>query len=179
VLRALEQGLSWRFREETIVKISVLALTLGAIWAASAVAGDSSSEAGRSELMRTVAYLESRYSGEVVSIALDDSGDKSAHYHVNMRFPNAGTAKLDVDATTWEISGHDRARLTSGWATLSEAATVAASQLPGDVIAAEFDTTKGAHYDVDVRLPHGYIARLKIDPQTRQLGWRTPAVIAD
>jgi hypothetical protein len=49
------------------------------------------------------------------------------------------------------------------------------------VIAAELDAIddRTPHYDIDVRLPGGEIARLKIDLQTRQLGWRTPPIMAD
>lgn len=48
------------------------------------------------------------------------------------------------------------------------------------MLAAELDAVDGAspHYDVDVRLPGGQIARLKVDA-SGQLGWRTPPVIAD
>jgi hypothetical protein len=36
-----------------------------------------------------------------------------------------------------------------------------------------------AHYDIDVRLPGGSVARLKVDPQTRQIAWRNPAIVAE
>jgi hypothetical protein len=33
------------------------------------------------------------------------------------------------------------------------------------------------HYDVDVRLPQGAIARLEVDPATLQIAWRNPAIV--
>jgi len=56
-----------------------------------------------------------------------------------------------------------------------------AQAVPGQLLVAEFDAASGAsaHYDIDVRLPHGAVARLKVDPATRQIGWRSPAIIND
>lgn len=160
------------------MKTFALAPIVGALWAASAIAASPSPASG--ELIRTVAYLEQHYPGQVVAIALDTSGDKPAHYHVDMQFPDAGTAFLDVDAATREITSHDHAGASYDGATLSEAAALAGSQLRGRVIAAQLDTSGvAAHYDVDVRLPQGDVARLKVDPQTRALGWRTPPVISN
>jgi hypothetical protein len=53
--------------------------------------------------------------------------------------------------------------------------------VPGHVLVAEFDAASGtpAHYDIDVRLPRGAVARLKVDPATRQIGWRSPAIVND
>lgn len=163
------------------MKLSTLAMTLSVMWSAGAFAADASPAARPLSLRDAVSYMESRYQGEVVAIALDASGDKAAHYHVDMRYPDAGTAKLDVHAATLEISGRDQAHSQDGWTSLAGAAALAATHVRGQVIAAELDSIDGGspHYDIDVRLPGGEIARLKIDPQTRQFGWRTPPIIAD
>ncbi len=58
-------------------------------------------------LDEAVATLEAHYQGKVVAIALDDAGDKPAHYHVDMRFPESGLARVDVDAGTLEIAARD------------------------------------------------------------------------
>jgi uncharacterized membrane protein YkoI len=53
------------------------------------------------------------------------------------------------------------------------------SLLPGEVAAIHFDGSgdKRPHYDVDVRLPQGAIARLEVDPATLQIAWRNPAIV--
>jgi uncharacterized membrane protein YkoI len=128
----------------------------------------------------TVATLEARYPGKVVAIALDDNGDRPAHYHVDMRFPASGVARIDVDAVTLTVASRDPAPLAPGSAGLIHAAALVMSAVPGDLLSAELDATNGApHYDLDVRLPHGAIARLKVDSATRQIDWRTPAIAND
>lgn len=143
--------------------------------AASTVAGP---VAGLGE---TVALLEARYPGKVVAIALDDAGDRPAHYHVDLRFPASGMARLDVDAATFEVASREPAPLDPGSASLVHAAALVMGAVPGDLLVAELDATNGMppHYDVDVRLPQGAIARLKVDPATRQIGWRSPAIQND
>ena len=125
--------------------------------------------------------LEARFPGKVVAIALDDSGDKAAHYHVDMRFPESGLARVDVDAANLEISG--REPLTSpAWPIgMIHAVARITSAVEGPLLAAALDTANGApaHYDVDVGLPDGWIARLKVDAASGQIGWRTPAVVSD
>ncbi|MFO1315670.1 MAG: PepSY domain-containing protein [Burkholderiales bacterium] len=129
-------------------------------------------------LNEAVAALESRYPGKVVAIAFDDAGDKAAHYHVDMRFPESGLARVDVDATTLEIASRDAATPPLG---LLHAVARVASAVDGPLLAAHLDTASGApaHYDVDVRLPEGWVARLKVDAASGQIGWRTPAVVAE
>src|SRR5512143_3143227 len=129
----------------------------------------------------TVATLEARYPGKVVAIALDDSGDRPAHYHVDMRFPASGVARIDVDAVTLTVASRDPAPLDPGAVSLVHAAALVMEAVPGDLLVAELDATNGMppHYDVDVRLPQGAIARLKVDPATRQIGWRSPAIQND
>lgn len=163
------------------MKLSALAMTLPAILSAGAIAADSEGRTRNLSLREVVPYLEARYGGEVVAVALDASGDKPAHYHVAIRYPDAGTAKLDVDAATLEISGRNQPAAANGWMSLANAAAYASTQLDGQVVAAELDALDAgsAHYDVDVRLAGGDIARLKIDAATRQLGWRTPPIVAD
>jgi uncharacterized membrane protein YkoI len=123
--------------------------------------------------------MESRYPGKVAAIELDASGDKAAHYHVDMRFPKGGLEKLDVDAATLRIASREAAPTAAGSIPLLYAAAMVTAAIPGQMLLAELDATNGAppHYDVDVRLPQGAIARLKVDAVTRQIGWRTPAII--
>lgn len=131
-------------------------------------------------LGETVALLEARYPGKVVAIALDDTGDRPAHYHVDLRFPASGMARLDVDAMTFEVASREPAPLDPGSASLVYAAALVMGAVPGDLLVAELDATNGVpHYDVDVRLPQGPVARLKVDPATRQIGWRSPAIQYD
>ena len=129
-------------------------------------------------LDEAVATLEAHYQGKVVAIALDDAGDKPAHYHVDMRFPESGLARVDVDAATLEIAARDVAAPPLG---LLHAVARVAAAVEAPLLAAHLDAAGGApaHYDVDVRLPDGWIARLKVDATSGQIGWRTPAVVAE
>ena len=133
------------------------------------------------DLGETVALLEARYPGKVVAIALDDAGDRAAHYHVDMSFPASGMARLDVDAATFAVEAREYAPVPAGSASLVHAAALVMGAVPGDLLVAELDTTSGVrpHYDVDVRLPEGAVARLKVDSATRGIDWRTPAIAND
>jgi uncharacterized membrane protein YkoI len=147
----------------------------------SAFAADPSPADRALDLRDVVAAMESRYPAKVVGIQLDASGDKPAHYHVDLRFPQSGIAKLDVDAATLEVDAREGSELTPASMPLVHATALIMTAVPGQLLSAELDTTNGVapHYDVDVKLPQGDIARLKIDATTRQIGWRTPAIIAD
>ena len=160
--------------------IRTLAFTLFAV-SSTAFAANPSPDGRTLELRKVAAQMESRYLGKVVAIELDTSGDKAAHYHVDVRFPDGGLEKLDVDAATLRTVSRDAAPLAAGSIPLLYAAAMVTAAIPGDVLVAELDTTNGVppHYDVDVRLPQGAIARLKVDAATRQIGWRTPAIIND
>ena len=160
--------------------LTLTALALSTVTAAAVAAA--SSPAGRAPgLGEAVARLESRYPGKVVAIELDAAGDKAAHYHVDMRFPASGLARLDVDAATLDIASRLPAPLATGSATLAEVAGLLGAAIPGQMTVAQLDATSGLppHYDVDVRLPQGAIARLKVDAATRQIGWRDPAIVND
>jgi uncharacterized membrane protein YkoI len=163
------------------MKVTILATTLAMIWSAAALAIDASPGARLVPVREVVPHLESRYQGEVVAIALDAAGDKAAHYHVDLRYPDSGTAKIDVDAQTLEITARVQPQSEDGWTSLPGAAALAATLPRGEVIAAELDAIDSAspHYDVDVRLPGGEVARLKVDPKTQRLGWCTPPVVMD
>lgn len=141
-----------------------------------------SSPMGRAlELGDVVAVMESRYPAKVVAIELDAAGDKPAHYHVDLRFAENGIAKLDVDAATLQVAAREASALSPASMPLVHATALIMTSIPGQLIRAELDATNGVapHYDVDVKLPQGAIARLKIDATTRQIGWRTPAIITD
>ena len=114
-------------------------------------------------------------------VASPAAGDKPAHYHVDMRFPDSGLARVEVDATTLELASRFPERIDSGAATLPEVASLIGGLVPGQITAVELDSTVGtpAHYDIDVRLPDGPTARLKVDARTCRIAWREPAVVAD
>ncbi len=159
------------------------ALAAFVLAAASTAALASTPAPGRAPatLAGVAAWMESRYQGEVSAIAFDASGDKPAHYHVAMRFPESGLARVDVDAATLEIASHDADPPARGGVTLADAVALIAAQVPGDVLRAELDATAGGppHFDVDVRLQHGATARLRVDAANGQVAWRQPAVVAD
>ncbi|MCC7217015.1 MAG: PepSY domain-containing protein [Burkholderiales bacterium] len=159
------------------MKLGTPAFTLLMLSSAGAFAATLPAGGPAIPLDEAVRALESRYPGKVVAIALDDSGDKAAHYHVDMRFPESGLARVDVDAATLEIGSRDAATPTLG---LLHAVARAASAVDAPLLAAHLDAASGAsaHYDVDVRLPDGWLGRLKVDAATGQIGWRTPAIVA-
>jgi uncharacterized membrane protein YkoI len=98
-----------------------------------------------------------------------------------MRFPDAGIARLDVDAVTLDIASREAAPLAPESSPLVYAVALVTSQVTGHVLAAKLDATNGspAHYDVDVAVAQGAIARLKVDTTTGQIGWRSPAILND
>ena len=160
------------------MKLHALASTAIALSSAATIAAASAPAGDPLKLGAVVAHMESRYPVEVVAIQFDGSGDKRAHYHVDMRFPESGLATLDVDAVTLAIASRDPAPIAAESVTLADAAALVATHLPGEVVVAELDSFGGVtpHYDVDVRLPQGALARVKVDPATRQIAWRNPAI---
>ena len=81
---------------ELVMKLGTLAYTLLMLSSAGVLASTLPAGGRLVALDETVMALEARFPGKVVAIALDDSGDKAAHYHVDMRFPRA-----DSRASTW------------------------------------------------------------------------------
>ena len=112
---------------------------------------------------------------EAVVRALWNSGDRAARYHVELAYPEAGSATLAVDASTLKISASAQSLQPPGWPTLPTAAAVAAAGVGGPVIVATLDSVDGAdpHYDIYVRLPTDDIAQLRFDPSSRQFRSRT------
>jgi uncharacterized membrane protein YkoI len=166
------------FDEEPMMNLRPTLLSAAMLLSVGA-GGAHAADAAPIPLRQIVPYLEARYEGEVVAIALDDAGDKPAHYHVDLRYPASGIARLDVDAGTLELAPRVPPHPAEKWTTsLAGASAYAATQLGGQVLAAELDAADGdaAHYDVDVRMADGRVARLKVDPRTRQLAWRSPPV---
>jgi uncharacterized membrane protein YkoI len=162
------------------MKIRTLVVAL--IGASSALAYAAGSSTFRpATLAEMVAHMESSYPGEVIAIQYDASDGKGPHYHVDMRFPASGIARVDVDALTYRLASRDLSPPAPGSVTLAEAAGLIAAVVPGHVTVAELDSVYGGapHYDIDVRLHDGGVARLSIDPATRQIAWREPAIIAD
>ena len=161
------------------MKLHALALTAIALSSAATIAAASSPAGDPLKLGAVAAHMESRYPGEVVAIQFDGSGDTSAHYHVDMQLREGGLAILDVDAVTLAIAWRDILPPPAGSATLAGATALVATHLPGDVVVAELDSSGGVtpHYDIDVRLPQGALARVTVDPATRQIGWRNPPIL--
>jgi len=147
-----------------------------ALLAAFAVGAHAASTPTLADVVRT---LESRYPGKVIAIELDAAGDRPDHYHVDMRFPQSGVARLDVDAATLAVAGREPVG-TPPATPFVYAVALVGSAIEGQVVGSRFDDTNGApaHYDVDVALPSGAIARLKVDATTGTIGWRTPAIAA-
>ena len=162
------------------MKIRTLAAACAALLSAGAFAADAPAGSAIVPVRQLVPYLEHRYEGQVIAVALDAGADKPAHYHVDLFYPSAGTAKLDVDAATLEIAARIAPTKEDGWASLPGATAFAATHVRGEVIAAEFDADGiSPHYDVDIRLSGGDIARVTVDPRTRHIGWRTPPVLSN
>jgi uncharacterized membrane protein YkoI len=163
------------------MKIRTLVFAVIGVSSAAAFAAGVSHAGRPATLAEMVAHMESKYPGEVTAIQYDASGDTRAHYHVDMRFPASGIARVDVDALTFRLASRETSPLAPGSATLAEAAALVAAVVPGQVTVAELDSVYGMppHYDINVRLQHGGLAQLRIDPATRQIAWRDPAVIAD
>jgi uncharacterized membrane protein YkoI len=162
------------------MRTRMLAVALLAL-SSSALAADPSVTSRALELGDVVAAMESRYPAKVVAVQLDAAGDKPAHYHVDLRFAEDAIAKLDVDAATLQVSAREASELSPSAIWLVHATALIMSSIPGQLLSAELDATNGVapHYDIDVKLPQGAIARLKVDATTRQIGWRTPAIISD
>lgn len=150
------------------------ALVPAAFLAAFTAGAQAASIPALADVVRT---LEARYPGQVTAIELDAAGDRPDHYHVDMRFPQSGVARLDVDAATLDVAGREPAGMPPATPFVYAVALVG-SAIEGQVVATRFDDTNGvpAHYDVDVALPSGAIARLKVDAATAAVGWRTPAI---
>lgn len=157
----------------------VSALALAAVATVTAVAASRSPQLQPLTLAEMVNHLEAKYPGEVITIRFDAGDEKGPHYHVDMRFRQSGLARVDVDAVTLKLASRDEASLPAGAASLAEAAALIAAELPGQVKAVELDSALDvrAHYDIDVLLPQGGVAQLELDPSTRRIGWREPAIV--
>lgn len=162
------------------MKLRTLATTIVALFAMPALTWASSTDDGPRELRKVVKRLEARYPGEVVAITRDASADERPHYHVDMSFGAAGTARLDVDARTLELDTRELPHASSGGASLADAVALVATHVPGEIIVATVDAAPGSapHYEIDVRLPDRAVAQLRVDAATRDISWRTPHVVA-
>ncbi len=147
-----------------------------------ASAGSAAASASTYRIADTVRALEARYPGTVEMIELDDAGDRPAHYHVDMRFPQSGVARLDVDAATLAVASRDPMPPTPAQVPLLHVVAVITTAIEdGRVVATRLDFGNGApaHYDVDVALPSGALARLKVDAATGAMAWRSPAIVME
>ena len=145
-----------------------------------ASAGSAAASASTYRIAQAVYAMEARYPGTVELIELDDAGDRPAHYHVDMRFPDRGVARLDVDAATLDIASRETTpALSPGVPLLHVVAVVTTAIQDGRIVATRLDFANGApaHYDVDVALGNGALARLKVDAAPGGIGWRTPAIM--
>lgn len=89
------------------MKTHTLVLTALAAASAFAVAASPVPNLHPLRLGEMVTHIESTYHGKVMAIAFDASGDKRPHYHVDIRLPQSGVTRLDVDAASRAISAHD------------------------------------------------------------------------
>lgn len=157
---------------KTAVNLVLVASTVALTSAAAA----STPEYGIAE---TVRAMEARYPGKVAAIELDADGDVPAHYHVDMRFPESGMARLNVDASTLAIASRESMERPAARVSLPSAAALVSSAIAdGRIVAARLDLENRApgHYDIDVALPAGVLARLKVDATSGAIAWRTPAI---
>ena len=161
------------------MKLRSFALVVVASFAPVALAASSVLPTSPSRLAEIVAYMESRLPGEVAAIEPDASGDKSAHYHVDMRFAGDTLIRMDLDAVTLDIAPHYPAPLPTGSFTVRDAVTMISTHVPGDITSVMLDSFAEVrpHYHIDVRLQEGATAQLKMDPLTGQIAWRTPPVV--
>lgn len=153
------------------MKLRSHCLIFGALFAAPAFALANSPM----NLGEAVAFMQSQYPGQIVAAELDSTGDKPAHYHVDVRFAHGAIAKLEVDAVSRRIASRlPVEELAAGAMTLPETVTYISSMIPGSVTLAELDGSDGRHphYHVDVRLVNDKVAHLRIDPGTRLVSWR-------
>lgn len=67
--------------------------------------------------------------------------------------------------------------LANGSMSLSQAIQFVKSSVPGEVVAASLDSSgdKPMHFHIDMRLPHGALVRLEVDPATRRILSRASA----
>jgi len=164
------------------MKTRLLVAALTAAWSVGGVAAETPSGDGFIPVRDAVAYVEAVYRGEVVAIELDAAGDKDAHYHVDLHYPGAIVAPLELDARSMEARVRHAQLGAQDGITLGDAAVLAVQTLgSGELIAVQLDATdsNAVHYEVDVRLPAGQVARLKLDPRNGQLDWRSPPILGN
>ncbi len=156
------------------MKFRRLSPVLGALIAAPALALASTPM----NLTEAVAFMHSQFPGDIVAAELDTTGDKSPHYHVDIRFPHGALARLELDALTRKISSRQPpVEPEDGAMSLTDTIAFISTQFPGKVMLAELDGSDATnpHYHVDMRLINGRTARLRIDPVTRLVSWRGTA----
>ena len=121
-----------------------------------------------------VAFMQSKYPGEVTLLRFDRSPLEPAHYHVDMFLPTGSTVKLELDAVTGRIAAvphtSEQARPAISLAKAIESVN---ERIEGQVVVAEFDgtTRNDPHYHVDLRLPSGHLIPLRVD-RDGSLQWR-------
>ena len=161
------------------MRFPLIAIAAGALALAPAFAADLPQAPQAMTLAEAVAFMQSHYPGEVIAVELDATGDKSPHYHVDLRFPHGSTAKLEVDAVTRRIASRQPSgELAPGAMTLRQAVDYVTTRVDGNVMLAELDASdaRSPHYHVDLRMADGRTARFKLDPGTRHVGFRHPAM---
>lgn len=159
------------------MKLRSIAFAATVLLAASAVASDRP-PANSPTLSKVVERLESRFHGDIVSVRYDDATGVVPHYHVDVRYTGHLLLGFDVDAETLDVVATPDVARDAPPAALADIAALAAVRMDGKVTSVALDAGRqGApRYDVDVRVADGRIARLTVDPATREIGWRTPPV---
>lgn len=129
-------------------------------------------------LAEAVEYLKSQIPGDVVAAELDASGDRSAHFHMDVRLPHGRLARFEVDPVTGRIASRaPAAEPARGALSVVDVLAAVGRQVPGDVTRVELDDSDvlHQHYHVDVRLVGGRMARLKVDAVTGRIAGRNEA----
>ena len=163
------------------MKIRTLALALTSLASAAVFAAAPSAAGAVPAIGETVAQLESRYPGKVVAIASTLRATRP-----RITTSTCGSRGAGWRGWTWtprrSRSRRANARRSRPGPQRSPTPRLCwRAAVPGEILVAELDAATGAapHYDVDVRLPEGAVARLKVDSATRRIDWRMPAIITD
>jgi uncharacterized membrane protein YkoI len=115
------------------------------------------------DLGEAVALIESTFPGRVIAAQCDSTGGDALHHHVDMQLPNGAVARFDVDGRTGRIVNRPIPEESTPPFGLQQVVSHVRQQMPGEIVAAEFDPDPRPHYHVNMRLPDGRLAKLELD----------------
>jgi len=135
------------------------------------------SDAKPLDLQGAADLVAGTYPGRVVAAQADPTGGEGLHFHVDTLLPHGRVARFDVDAGTHRIYNRLPAEeAPEGVLSLNEAVKKVQQEIPGDVVAAEFDPDPQPHYHLSVRLPGGHFTRLDLDLATGKAVKHAPRI---